>query len=506
MSALTKLADKVKGFFGGGLEGSWRGPFFGVGHLGNSFQIENIGDGWQRGLQIPYHDASRVAIVYSCVQAYSRAVSTCEINHYRVENGKHIKQTNTWAARLCRNPNDYESWNQYIFNVIAELGFRGASLSVIVRDNSNRPIALHRIPYGNWSLFVEPETKAIFYQISADGNSLTPNPEQNYLAPARDVIHFRQHCPRHPLIGESPVAAAALAVGVNVALSQSQAAFFAQMRRPSGILSTEQSLNKDQIMRLREAFDEQAKRWAQGGMPILSNGLKFQGMSISSQDAQLIDAQKMSLDDVCRVFAIPPPVVAILNNATFSNTESLINFWLSTGLGSLLMNLEQSLWKSLGMGTDEYLDFDTDGLLRSDAKARVEMLTRGITGGLFSPNEARAREWLPDVEGGDTVFLQQQNFPIDLLKQYAQNTVSGQMAQQSAPAATDSPTPTNDNADGVDAADQASSDKQLELDDKTLRDDIVLRLDGAAIYENDITDFEMVQLRSQLNKQINTLH
>jgi HK97 family phage portal protein len=425
---LRALPGVAKSILGMSPEGSWLGGFFGASQYGNLFSLSRKEDGWQRGLSHAYYDSTKVPIVYSCVIAYCRVISACWAKHIRItEGGRHEHVKTSWQARLLRKPNSYETFYQFIFNIVGDMLFRGACLVIIARDNRNVPISLYRVPYGHWTIHVEPETKEIFYGISNGTPFPVPEVPINYLVPARDVIHFRQHCPRNPLVGETPIEAAALAIGINVSLARSQALFFSQMRRPSGILSTEQDLKRDQIDRLRAAFDAQAEGMAQGKVPIMSNGLKFQPMAITSQDAQLVEAQRMSIEDVCRVFGVPPPIVASNHDATLNNAESLIRFWLSTGLGSLLENIEQSLASAFGMGEEEYIEFDTESLHRLDWKARIETLAKGVMGGVYKPNEARAKESLEDVEGGDQVFLQQQMWPVNLLADNARNITSARL-------------------------------------------------------------------------------
>jgi HK97 family phage portal protein len=200
---------------------------------------------------------------------------------------------------------------------------------------------------------------------------------------------------------------------VNVALSQNQAAFFSRMNRPSGILSTDQVLNQEQSARLRAAFDEQSKKWAAGGMPILGGGLKFQPLSINSQDAQLVEAQRMSLEDIARVFGVPPPLIGDLSHATLNNSETLIQHFLSMSLGSYLEHIERSLDRLFGLNNSEYIELDTAALLRTDFAGRVDGLTKAVQGGLMTPSEARAREGLPPIKGGDVAYMQRQMTPID---------------------------------------------------------------------------------------------
>lgn len=423
------IAAKIKSMFGA--EGSYRGPAAGVSEFGNMFSIP-FGDGYQRGLEMGGQGSRNVPAVYASVMAFSRAVSQCYPSHKVITDGKHTASSTSPASRLLMYPNEYQTFDQFIFNVVAQMLFDGECIVLIVRDNRAAPISLHICPRGSASPYIEPETRAIFYSIGANPMILD---EADYMVPARDVIHFRQHTPRHPLMGESPIKAAAMAVGINVALSRTQAAFFENMNRPSGILSTDQTLNKDQMIRLREAFDEQSKGWATGKMPILGGGLKFNQLSVDSVDAQLIEAQRMSIEDIARVFGVPLPIIGDLTRATLSNVEQLISMWLSISLGSLLENIERSLDKAFNLPASEYIELDVAALLRTDFIGRVEGLTKGIMGSLYTVNEAREKEGLHPVPDGDMPMAQQQMTPIDSLK----DIHAAQMAPKVAPVPANDP-------------------------------------------------------------------
>jgi HK97 family phage portal protein len=381
-----------------------------MGELGGFYGIESLGDGWQRNLEIDAFSARRVPAVYACVMAIARAVSQCYPKHVRMVDGVHESVNTSAAYRVLRNPNGYQASPDFFLNLVATALFEGEAFAVATRNDRFEINSLHLLPRGACAVQVNEESKDIFYSIGS--SPLAPG-GVDYIAPARDVLHLRFHTPRHPLIGESPIRSAAMAIGVNVALSQNQAAFFSRMNRPSGILSTDQVLNQEQSARLRAAFDEQSKKWAAGGMPILGGGLKFQPLSINSQDAQLVEAQRMSLEDICRVFGVPPPLVGDLSHATLNNSETLIQHFLSMSLGSYLEHIERSFDRLFGLTNSEYIELDTSALLRTDFAGRVEGLTKAVQGGLMTPSEARAREGLPPIKGGDVAYLQRQMTPID---------------------------------------------------------------------------------------------
>ena len=420
------------------VEGSHRGSFMGMGELGGMWGIESVGDGWQRNLKIGSFAARGIPAVYACVQASARAISQCYPHHkiHRDDGGTDISKTSP-AARVFRKPNSYETFPQFMQNLVSAMLFDGECFCLIVRDERRAVTALHIMPRGTVTPYVS-EDGGIFYNMG--GNPMLPN-TASYMAPQRDVCHFRTYTPRHPLIGESPIKAASLACGINVALSESQAAFFSQMNRPSGVLSTDSSLNRDQMQTLRAAFDEQSKGWAQGKMPILASGLKFQQLSVNSVDAQLIEAQRMSIEDIARVFGVPLPIVGDLSKATLNNTESLINHWLSLSLGALIENIERSFDDVFGFTGNDFSELDTKALLRLDYSGRIDALTRATQGGLMSPNEARRSEGLPDVDGGDEPFMQAQNTPVSLLAELAAANLKAKEAPPPPPAPEPEPEP-----------------------------------------------------------------
>jgi HK97 family phage portal protein len=278
------------------------------------------------------------------------------------------------------------------------------------RNERNEVESLHILNSANTMPYVDPDYQEVFY-------SMGDNPMLgifDVMIPARDIMHIRLFAPRHPLVGVSPIENAAAAIASNAAISAHQAAFFNRMSRPSGVLSTEQKLNREQMLQLRKAWEEQSKQMNTGGIPILSSGIKWEQMSISSQDAQLVDAFNMSVVDIARAFRVPLPMIQHHDQgSTYNNVEQLIGHWLSGGLGFLLEHIELAFDKFFKLPRREFTEFDTQALLRTDFAGKVEGYTKLVQGGLMTPNEARARvDGLPKVDNGDVPIVQQQMVPL----------------------------------------------------------------------------------------------
>jgi hypothetical protein len=171
-------------------------------------------------------------------------------------------------------------------------------------------------------------------------------------------------------------------------------------------------LDKDQVQAIRDRWNEQVKGIHQGGTPILTAGLKVVPWSTPAKDAQLAELSRLSAEKICWAFGIPLQLLGLANTPATS-TEALMHFWLATGLGFCLNHVEQSFEPFRLEGEPEsYTEFSTDALLRTAQKDRIEALVRGVQGGVFAPNEARAQEDLPAVPFGDEPRVQAQVIPL----------------------------------------------------------------------------------------------
>jgi HK97 family phage portal protein len=325
-----------------------------------------------------------------------------------LENNGTRRITTSALSRILRNPNYYQHGSDFKLNLVFSLLSTGNAYAFAIRNDRSEVDSLHLMPSYGTQPFIDPDDQAVFYGL---GN----NPmlgDISVMIPARDVLHIRLYTPNHPLIGVSPVRYATTATGINNSISRNQAAFFNNMSRPSGVLSTDEKLSKEQMTALREAWYEKSRGLNSGDVPILSWGLRWQPFSITSEDAQLIDAYRMSIEDIARVFNVPLMLIGDYQKATYNNSETLMRHWLAQGLGFLLEHIEKSMGKFFRLPANEMVNFDVNNLLRTDFETRVSGYGKAIQSGLYSPNEARALEGLPAVEYGDEPRVQAQVVPL----------------------------------------------------------------------------------------------
>jgi HK97 family phage portal protein len=403
---------------------------------------------WQTGYHLqPYGE--RRAMVEACVSAYSQTVPMCPGNHWRtLDNGGRERVVNSALTRILRQPNDYQSISDFLLNLTRRLYERGEVFAVAIRNNRAEIAELHLMQYGRAQV---AEDGSVYY-------SLTGNPivdrrfDLSVPTPARDVLHVRLHTPRNPLIGESPILSATLDLAMSGAALNQQIAFYINQARPSFTLQTDQTMTGEQIEATRQRWNDVSQGNNAGLTAVLTNGLKANSIETSAVDAQLAEMLKMTDQNIALAMRVPLQILGI-GGPTYASTELLMQSWIASGLGFTLNHIEEAFGNLFGLRgqPDEYLEFDTRALLRSAYKERIEALARGVISGIYSPDEARASEDLPAVEGGfgEMPRVQQQVVPLSY-------GAALQPPSPNAPAAP--PASTDPSAGDGDSADDGSSD------------------------------------------------
>ena len=371
---------------------------------------------WQVGMD-PMPFGSRSAMVEACVSAYSQTIAMCPGDHWRKNDkgGREAVRTSA-LSRILRTPNAYQSISDFLLNAVRQLYLEGNAYALALRNDRFEVSELHLMD-ARQSKPLVARTGEVFYQLA--GNAVVDNVLRDdfpVVVPQRDVLHIRLHADRRypfPLWGQTPLLAAAADMSVTDAIAGQQIQFYANQARPSAVLSTDLDLDKDQVQALRDRWNEQSRGINQGQTPILTHGLKVNPWSVGGRDAQVAEMLKLSKENIALVFRVPLAVLG-LGGATFGSTESLMQFWISTGLGFALNHVEQSFDRLFGLKgqPDEYTELSTEALLRSAFKDRMAALKEGVIGGILAPNEARNSEGYDKVEYGEEPRLQQQVVPL----------------------------------------------------------------------------------------------
>ena len=356
------------------------------------------------------------AMVEACLSAYSQTVAMCPGDHWRLNDSKGRDRVTTSAlSRLLRYPNSYQSPSDFMLNLTRSLYADGNAYALALRNDRFEIDELHLMDPRE-SFPQVAVTGDIFYNLA--GNDIIDRQiKEQLLVPARDVLHVRLNATRRrypfPLVGDTPLGAAMWDIAQSNAMTRQQISFYLNQARPSMVLSTDLLLDKDQVQFVRDRWDEQSKGLNAGGTPILTAGLKPHVMGTASKDAELAEVMKLTDQKIALAFRVPLQILGIGGTA-FGSTELLMQSWIASGLGFALNHIEDAfgLLYNLKGQPDEYVEYDTAALLRSAFKDRIDGLARAVVGGIFSPNEAREREGLNEVDYGDEPRVQQQVVPL----------------------------------------------------------------------------------------------
>lgn len=369
---------------------------------------------WQMGFDVERGSPS--AMVEACISAYAQTVAMCPGDHWNLQsNGGRTRVTTSALSRILKVPNTYQTISDFLLNAVYQLYADGNAYALAIRNSRFEVDSLH-LMNSTASVPMVAETGEVFYALS--GNEVLERLfDYPLMVPARDVLHIRLRTKNwNTLRGISPICAAAKDIAASDAMLQQQLSFYLNQARPSTVLQTDLVLDKTQVDALRDRWNEQVRGLNSGGTPILTAGLKPATLATTAVDSQLAEIMKMSEQHIALAFRIPLQILGIGGSGPVNSTEALMQGWLNQSLGFCLNHVEEAFGKLFKLGgyPDDYLELNTNALLRSAQKDRIESLARAVQGGIKSPDEARAEEGLPAVPGGfgEEPRVQQQVVPL----------------------------------------------------------------------------------------------
>lgn len=222
-----------------------------------------------------------------------------------------------------------------------------------------------------------------------------------------------------PMGGASTLSVCAATFDSALATNRAAASTFANGINTTGVLSAERDLTPEQMKVAEERIGDRYAGARNAGRPmLLNNGLKWQQISMSPEDAQMLETRRFGVEEICRVFGVPPHMIGHTTNSTSWGTgleQQTLGFQKFT-LRKRLKRIEQALEKQLLTPADRAagmnIEFNLEGLLRGDSGARSAFYQSALTNGWMTINEVRALENMPPVTGGDVPRMQMQNVPI----------------------------------------------------------------------------------------------
>jgi HK97 family phage portal protein len=380
---------------------------------------ESFAGAWQRNI-VPESKQNLLAFsaVYACITLIADDISKLRIKLVAQDSaGVWSEVDNASFSPVLRKPNRYQTRIQFLSEWITSLLLHGNAYILKERDNRNIVTDLYVLNPTCVTPLVA-EDGSVYYKLKS--NYLAGVMNDEITVPADEIIHDRAATLWHPLVGVSPIFACAASATQGIRIQNNSAVFFENMSRPSGQLTSPNKIDDITAARLKADFEQRFGGGNLGRIMVAGNGLKYEPMgTIPANDAQLIEQLGWTVEDVARCFKVPLHKISSQNAPAFNNIEALNQDYYSQCLQTRIEAIELLLDEGLGIGSEFGgpvrnlgTELDLDGLLRMDSVARAQANKDAITAGYLTPNEARLRDNLPPVKGGDTPYMQQQNWPL----------------------------------------------------------------------------------------------
>ena len=349
------------------------------------------------GVQVSPELAMRIATVHSCVKILTESISQLTLSAFRRIAPRQVQPAPEYHldTLLQHGPNAEDTPFDLKEMVVACMALRGLAYVQIIRDRRGWPTELVYLRFERITGKRSPSGELYFDYRRNDGT-------------IRQFSAYDLWRPRY-FLGLSPIRLAAEQVGSAIATDKHASTFFRQGARPGGILSTERRLGKGARKNLKSTWHD-----AHGGpdqlhqIALLEEGIKYSAIGLSAEDAQLLETRRFNVQEICRIYRIPPHMVADLSRSSFNNIEHQGMSFVTQTLGPWMKRIEESITRDLIPPEERqeyFAAFNADELMRGDIKTRYEAWSKGRLGGWLNVNEIRGFENLNPIGPAGDVYL-----------------------------------------------------------------------------------------------------
>lgn len=356
------------------------------------------------------HSAMQMTAVYSCVRILAEAVAGLPLHLYRYKEDGSKEKALTHPLYLLLHDEPNPEMSSFVFRetLMTHLLLWGNAYAQIIRNGRGEVIALYPLMPDRMAVDREVNGQLYYeYTTSAD-DAPTVKGSIVRLKPS-EVLHI-PGLGFDGLVGYSPIAMAKNAIGLAIATEEYGSKFFANGAQPSGVLEHPGTIKDPQ--RVRDSWMSQFGGSANSNkIAVLEEGLKYTPISISPEQAQFLETRKFQINEIARIFRVPPHMVGDLEKSSFSNIEQQSLEFVKYTLEPWLVRWEQSIQRTLFSAEEKktyFVRFNVEGLLRGDYASRMNGYAVGRQNGWMSANDIRELENLdriPAEEGGDLYLI-----------------------------------------------------------------------------------------------------
>ena len=367
------------------------------------------------GKAVNERSAMQITAVYSCVRILSEAIASLPLHLYKYTDTGTAKATDHLLYFLLHDEPNPEM-TSFVFRetLMTHLLLWGNAYAQIIRNGKGEVLALYPLMPDRMNVDRD-ESGNIVYEYMVSQEDAPINSGSTVKLSPHEVLHI-PGLGFDGTIGYSPIAMAKNAIGLAIATEEYGSKFFANGATPSGILEFPGTVKEPE--RVRESWNKGFGGENKHKVAILEQGMKYTPISISPNEAQFLETRKFQIDEIARIFRVPPHMIGDLEKSSFSNIEQQSLEFVKYTLDPWVVRWEQSIKRTLLLSDEKgvyFAKFNVDGLLRGDYQSRMNGYATARQNGWMSANDIRSLEQqdlIPDEEGGNLYLINGNMLPL----------------------------------------------------------------------------------------------
>ena len=373
--------------------------------------------GTTSGKRVTEQSAMQMTAVYSCVRILSEAVASLPLHLYKTETGGSKEKATDHPLYQVLHDEPNPEMTSFIFRetLMTHLLLWGNAYSQIIRNGKGEVIALYPLMPDRMSVDRD-EKGQLYYQYQRSNDEAPTMKGSTVVLRPSDVLHI-PGLGFDGLVGYSPIAMAKNAIGLAIATEEYGSKFFANGAQPSGVLE-HPGVIKDPS-RVRESWMNTFGGSSNANkVAVLEEGMKYTPISISPEAAQFLETRKFQVNEIARIFRVPPHMIGDLEKSSFNNIEQQSLEFVKYTLDPWVSRWEQAIKRSLLSENEKktyFAKFNVDGLLRGDYQSRMNGYAVARQNGWMSANDIRELENLDRIaaeDGGDLYLINGNMLPL----------------------------------------------------------------------------------------------
>jgi HK97 family phage portal protein len=406
------------------VDGGWRNGWRRI--------IEPFTGAWQQNYEEKRGDLITYPTLYACIYRISSDIGKLP---YRLKTtddsglSRPASLPQQSAYTVLKSQNGFQTPNQFREYWLITKLTNGNTYILKRRDERGVVNALYILDPDRVMPMVS-DAGFVYYQLQTDALNTLPDgyPAENLIVPASEFIHDRCMTIHHPLIGVPPMAAAHWPALKNMKIMRSATEFFANNAQPGGLLTAPAGMTEEDSKAVQSYWDQNFTGAKSGKVAIIGADMKFTPFAMKSIDSQMVEQMRYSDEQICQPFGMPPFMVGIGGIPNGLGVDGVYQLYYQNALQTHIEHMEVLLDEGLRISAPLGVELDLGPLLRMDVGKQADVHTKLVGGGIETPNEGRLPFNLPPLDGGDTVYMQQQDFPLDQVRLNKINQVAADQA------------------------------------------------------------------------------